>query len=142
MQRTPLGPISGNRPRGPDLTPKQRGIIIRAASAGKKKAWISNRYKIPFSTIKSTLKQAALQPDGYSKPYTGRPPKFTERDQRHLIRVARVEPTIEYGDLIQRCDLKCLKSTVYRALKEYGLTNWLAQKRPLLSEDVARKRLA
>jgi len=38
MQRTPLGPIFGNRPRGPDLTLKQRGIIIGAALTGKKKA--------------------------------------------------------------------------------------------------------
>jgi len=38
--------------------------------------------------------------------------------------------------------LEISKSTVYRALKEYGLVNWLAQKRLLLSEAVAAKRLA
>ena len=34
------------------------------------------------------------------------------------------------------------KATVYRILKEYGLTNWLAKKRPLLQEEDAAKRLA
>ena len=37
--------------------------------------------------------------------------------------------------------MQCSRSTLYRTLKDYGLTNWLAKKRPLLTPEVAKKRL-
>jgi len=142
MPRTPLGPISANRTPKKELTLSERAIVYRASRSGEKTASIASRENLKKSTIRGIIKRYPTQPQGISKPRSGRPLKLSERNKRFIIHVAKGEPAIEYGELISRYAEGCSKSTVYRALKEYGLVNWLAQKRLLLSEAIVRKRLA
>ena len=85
---------------------------------------------------------ASQRANQVSQPRTGRPNLLTIRDHRHLIRTVRLNPRIKYRELLEKTGLSCSKSTAYRALKAYGLTNWLAKKRPLLTPEVAALRLA
>ena len=78
--------------------------------------------------------------NGESKPRSGRPQLLTDRDRRYIIKHARLNPRLTYSQLKSEAGLTCSRTTVYRALKEYGLTNWLAKKRPLLTPEVAKKR--
>ena len=142
MPRTPLASISGNRRRGPELTPYRRGEIVGKYNAGVTRQNIAHILETPKSTIDYTIDQASKRPHGESRPRTGRPPKLSDRDKRHLIRVTRMDPRATYARLKLQCGLNCSTDTIYRVLKEYGLTNWLAKKRPLLSPEVAVKRLA
>ena len=123
MPRTPLGPVSGNRRRGPELTPYKRGEIIGKYNAGVICQNIAHILETPKSTIDYTINQASTRPNGESKPRTGRPPKLSDRDKRHVIRVTRMDPRITYARLKLQYGLDCSTDTIYRVLKEYGLTN-------------------
>jgi len=92
--------------------------------------------------VLDTLINAPTRPEGEIPNRTGRPTIVTERAQRHIICTARLNPKITYEELKKATSLSYSRSTLYRILKEYGLTNWLAKKRPLLTPDVAAKRLA
>ena len=99
MLRTPLGSISGNRPRGPDLTPYKRGIILGAHKNGCTPTYIARVENTPLTTVKKSIYQTSQRPNGISKPRTGRPPITTERSRRLIIRIARLNPRITYEDL-------------------------------------------
>ncbi len=142
MPCTPLGPISGNRPRGPELTPYKRGIVNGAVQYGATPKYIAAQERLPESTVRWTISRAPLRQNGVRKPRSGRPPIVTDRARRHIIRIARLNPRITYEDLKKESGHTYSKATAYRIFKEYGFTNWLAQKRPLLTEEVAAKRLA
>ena len=141
MIRAPLASISGNRRRGPELTPYQRGIINGAYRSGATPTYIAHNENTPLSTIKWTISTTSQHPNGVSKTRSGRPTVVTDRARRHIIRLARTNPRITYKDLRDQCGVSYSKSTLYRELKAYGLTNWLSKKRPLLTEEVAAKRL-
>ena len=141
MPRTPLGPISGNRPKGPDLTPYQRGIIMGQLGTGVSPWYIQKHFKIPESTVRYTRDLDLQRYQGQSIPREGRPKILSERDRRKLIRIVRREPKTTYRALKLQAGLTCCQKTLYRELEAYGLTNWRAKKRPLLTPEVAAKRL-
>lgn len=122
MPRTPLKPISGNSSRRKELTPYERGLIVGRSSGGASTAEIRKEFLVPESTIRSTISQAPHLDHGVSKPRSGRPRACSVRRQRHIIRAARAKPEITYQELIEQTGANCSKSTVYRILKEYGLT--------------------
>ena len=141
MLRTPLASISGNRPKGRDLHPHERGFLLGLSAGGATPSKIFKDYHVPKSTTRSTIALASQRVNQVTQPRTGRPNLLSVRDHRHLIRTARINPRIKYRELLEKTGLSCSKSTAYRALKAYGLTNWLAKKRPLLTPEVAALRL-
>ena len=142
MLRTPLATISGNRPRNKELSPFQRGILVGQAAQGLSYGKIAKATKLHRNTVRQAVINTSLQQNGESRPRSGRPPLATDRGRRHIIRIARVNPRLTYEKLKEEAGHNFSQSTVYRILKEYGLTNWLAKQRPLLTEEVAAKRLA
>ncbi len=143
MLRTPLGPRDGNARKGKDLTPYQRGIIIGSSKIGGSPAAIAKAYQIPDSTVRTTLARAAQRNDtGASRPRSGRPKAVSDRDERHIIRLVKTLPEINYATIREHVDLNCSRSTIYRVLKDFGITNWLAKDRPKLTEEHAATRLA
>lgn len=142
LPRTPLTPISGNRRRGPELTPYQRGVIAGQLQAGLGPRQIEKKFGTPESTVRSTQEVAFIRYHGESLPRPGQPKKLSERDRRKLIRITRREPKITYAALKRAAGLDCCYRTLQNELRAYGLLNWRAKKRPLLTPDVAAKRLA
>jgi len=141
MLRKPLAPISGNtRRRGPELSVHKRASIVAGHKYGCTRAFLSCSENTPLSTIDYTIDQDSTRLQSASKPKTGRPKRFTDRDRRHLDRIARRDPTITYQALREQVGSPASKSTYYRELKRLGLTNWLTKKRPLLGLIVAQKR--
>jgi len=54
----------------------------------------------------------------------------------------RRESRITYKDLIAKSEVVVSHNIIYRLLKEAGIINWIAKKRPLLTLEVASKRYA
>ena len=141
MPRTPLASISGNKPRNTKLNQCQRGMIIGAQALGHAPAEIAKTLNVPRTTVIYTLQKHSERNNEKSKSRSGRPGIFSDRDRRRIIKFARINPRITYAQLRTEAGVQCSRSTLYRTLKDYGITNWLAKKRPLLTPEVAKKRL-
>ena len=141
MLRASLTPISGKRPRKTELTPYQCGMIVGAQALVHTPTEIGKTLNYTKSTVQSTIQKHSIRNDGVSKSRSGRPEVLSERDRRYIIKHARINPRITYTQIKLEVGLGCSRTTIYRALKLYGLTNCVAKKRPLLTPEVAKKRL-
>jgi transposase len=121
MLRTALAPISGNRRRGPELSPYQRGIICGAVLSGSTTAELTRAFNIPESTIRSTIQSTTTRRDGRSKPRSGRPSIITPRAERTLLRMIRLQPKIKYKDLISAAGVNCSRKTITRLLDKHHI---------------------
>ena len=140
--RRPLGPISPNRVAKKELSPYKRGQIVGAKLAGARIDELVESFHAPEGTIKTTLRQAKFRHNGVSLPRLGRPKSWTERDVRSLIRIVRQYPKYSYAQVKKELRRNWSTATIKRILEPSGITNWRAKRRPVLSEDVAAKRLA
>lgn len=141
MPRTPLGPISGNRTDKTELTPHQRGMIVGAKALGHTPTEIGKALNFTKQTVQYTLQKQSERKNGVSKSRSGRPEVLSDRDRRYIIKHARLNPRITYAQLKIEAGVTCSKATLYRTLGLYGITNWLAKKRPLLPPEAVYKRL-
>jgi hypothetical protein len=143
MQRQPLGTRSVNiQKRGPELSAYVRGTIVAASQFGIKTCVISETYKIPPSTIESTVSLNSLRVDGESQPRSGRPKTYDIRDERHIIRYVRLYLKCTYADIRRACAITLCNNTLQAILNNYGISNWRAKKRPFLTKKHAAVRLA
>ena len=141
-QRTPLGVISNNvRRKNHELTPSQRGEIIRALRNGATYAGAATQVDCHEKTVRSTLKRYSVQSTNVSHKRCGRPPKWDERFERRLLRFVRINPKSTYAQVKRALDHTLSHDTIARILKPHGIKNWMCKKRPYLSEEVAFKRL-
>ena len=141
MPRTLFKVISENVTHWKELSSYEREILIKQASQEVTPVSLTKITKVPQITIIFTLFQADIRLTGVSKPWSERLKLLSVRDCRHITRIARLTPEISYQEIQEKTELACSRKTVYRVLKDYGLTNWLAKKRPKLSPAVAGKRL-
>lgn len=141
MQRAPLSTISGNRVRNTELNPCQRGMIMGARALGATEREIERVLNLSRTTIQYTIMKHSHRDNGKSNSRSGRPSKLSDRAKRYIINSARANPKITYEKLRSDAGVECSRTTIYRTLKVYGLTNWLAKKRPFLTEEVAKKGL-
>ena len=132
MPRTPLTSVSGNKPRNTELNQCQRGMIIGAQALGHAPAEIAKTLNVPRTTVIYTLQKHPERNNENSKSRSGRPRIFSNCDRRRIIKLARINPRITYAQLRMEVEVQCSRSTLYRTLKDYGLTNWLAKKRPFI----------
>jgi transposase len=139
--RVPLAPIDSNRRLKQELTPWQRSEIQTYRNIGLTNECISRLAFCTPSTVATTLNLNTLRTDGKSRPRSGRPPALSRRDRRLILRIIRRNPKLTYATLKVEAGVDVSKSTLYRMLKDEGITNWLAKKRPLITPEVAAKRL-
>ena len=138
--RTPLGRVSGNSRRGPDLTPVQRAKIIGAAEHGISPSQIATTYGLKYTTIQSTIQLDPERDNCNSQPRSGRPKSYTDRDVRIVLRFVRKHPKATYTEVKSEIGLDISHSTIKRILRESGITNWRARRRPHLTEEHVQKR--
>jgi len=134
--------ISGNRAPAQELSSTARGFIAGAKSHGGKTSDIAADIGCCTRTIRRTIQRINQTGTTSSRARIGAPAKLDDRDERTILRLARTLPAINYKKLQERAGTNVHKRTVYRLLKEHGITNWIAKKRPLLTPVNAQKRLA
>ena len=141
VQRMPLGPINLNRPLKQELTPWQRSEIQTYRNVGLTNENIAQLTFCSPGTVATTLKLNTLRNDGKTRSRSGRPPALSRRNKRLILRIIRRNSKLTYAQLKIEANVDVHKNTLYRMLKEEGITNWLARKRPLITPEVAAKRL-
>ena len=139
--RTVLGTLDPNIISGRELTPYKRGQIEGIHAAGISPSQITTLLNISRDTVKTTIIRASLRTNGASQPRSGRPRIRTPRNERLILRTLRANPTITYAQLCEQTGLKFSRSTFTKLLKEYGISHWIAKKRPFLTTQAAKARL-
>jgi len=134
--------ISGNRGRDDELSIEQRIATTALRAVGKTSTEIAEIMSCSRQTVIRTVRRFTERNNLSSRPRSGHPRALSDRDKAHVLRVVRQELRITYRDIIQQAELSYHRRVVYNLIKEAGITNWRAKKRPLLTDDNARIRLA
>jgi transposase len=140
-KRKILGEISGNAKRRRELTPWERAKIVSKREEGLSFKKISRRTGTPKTTCIDTVHKHNNSTQGISAPRSGRPKILDPRLERRIVRFIHTAPDASYREIQTRIGLTCSKATIYRILKDHGLTNWRKRKRPALTKANARERL-
>jgi hypothetical protein len=136
-QRITLGSISGNRAFNHELSPYQRGLALGMKLAGAKPIDIRTALNVSRGALRSTFSLDDLRNEGKSQLRSGRPKEYTIVEERKLIRHVRLNPKDTYAQVREACQLSIQKGTIKKILKEYGIVNWRARRRPFLTEKHA-----
>jgi hypothetical protein len=121
--RTPLRSISGNRPKGSEITPYMRGQITRQAFKDTKLSEIARDLKLDRSTVNYILQQDQLRDDGHSLPRTPSGKSYTDTEEQFFFRHVRLNPKNTYKQVIAACRLSCKPAIVKKILKRYSICN-------------------
>jgi transposase len=140
--RTPLAEIDGNKTARVEHSPYVRGQIIGLRDAGLKWSDIERKLHVPISTCYDIYSRKDLTSDGRSAPRSGRPRLWSKRDERKVVRIARLKLFLTYTQLKFEASVTFSHSTIRRILDVYNISKWRAKKRPKLMEEHACLRLA
>jgi transposase len=141
-QRHPLRQTNGNqRSKHHELTPYERGRIQGAADAGLSHSKIGALIKCVKATVTKTLQRAGSRLNGQSKPRSGRPQKYSDRDQRAMLRNLRLEPKLTFKQRQEVTGLKMSNSYIKGLARINNLSYWCAKQHPKLTEANTAARL-
>ena len=140
--RRPLGVIDGNIKKRKKLTSYKRGMIVDTCKLSAKISQIVKGLKVPESTVKTTLYSDLVCNDDVSRPWSGVPKRYTDRDERVILQFVRNNPKTKYAEIKRQCQLDISHSTIKRILWANDIMTWRAKQRPALTPEVAVKRLA
>jgi hypothetical protein len=122
-QRSVLGSISGNRAFNYQLSPYQRGKIIRLTHSGQKSTDIQSLLNVLHSTVRSTLKLDSLGLEGNTQLRSGRLKEYSEATERKILRHVRLYPKDTYTQVILTCNLTIKRGIIKSILSQHGITN-------------------
>jgi transposase len=129
--------ISVNQGRGVELSMDIRSSILAAVEAGKSKASIAKEFGCTRRTVYNTISRYESTGNTQSLPRPGRPKVTTRCQKRKLIRIAKAYPRIKLDTLKNEVETECHTRTVYNILREQGIRNRRAKKRPDITEQDA-----
>jgi hypothetical protein len=121
--RAPLGQISSNIRRGPELTPIQRAKIIGAVEHSISPAEVVATYRLLDSTVRSIIQLDLERNECESKPRIGRLKKYTPYNKRIILQYVRNNPKHTYAQVKKGCNLKISHTTIKAILRANGITN-------------------
>ena len=145
-RRLIVGRTSGNTSKKAHLTPYERQSIIAKHEAGVSLTELAAEFRRSKSTIHDTLKRYKLHATTSDLPRSGRPPLLSLPQKKIIYRKARAAPKIEYSNLIKEATFVNVeglplkppsRSTLYRTLKRWNLTNNRCKKRPKMNQGHA-----
>ena len=134
--------ISGNRRWRGELSSAQRSYAMGQLEAGLSARKVALQLQCAASTITRLVKRYKDTNSVDAIPRSGAPKRLSDRDERAVVRLARRYPKWTYARLIGQTGMHAHKATICRLLKRHNLTNWRAKRRPKLSPEVAKERLA
>lgn len=130
---------------GKELSSSTRSRICSLRTTAN---WSYNRIQhefpnVPRSTIVTTCRREALRGQrNITRPRSGRPRNLTDFDRDMIFDAIQGNPSIKYNALLDLVDHKIGRETLRKLLKDFGLRKWRKIKRPQLTDNDARLRLA
>jgi transposase len=122
-QREPLRAIDGNRRYKQELSIWQRAQISAYKAVGLSNEQIDRHIFCKPKTVQTTLRLNALREGSKTCPHSGRPPALSRVDKRNILHIVRHNPKITYAILKLEAGVTVHRNTIYRLLKEEGITN-------------------
>jgi transposase len=110
----------------------QKNHFISLLRAGKEVKTIKEEdmAHVNLSTLHRWKKQFKTEGHLVAKKPTGRPPKFTDREIRHLIRVAKTNKDLSIKKIAEAANLDASHKTVVKILKTQKLQSSPLLKKP------------
>jgi hypothetical protein len=89
-----------------------RGKIVGAANGGASSAEIQARYDVSRKAVRGSIAQDHARPEGESGSRSGRPPTYTNRDERLMLRNLQLFPKSTFDDRRTESGIKMSNSTI------------------------------
>jgi len=124
-----------------ELTDVQKGAIL-ALIPLYTHAEIGARLGIPRTTITSFVSRTKERESIDNLPRPGRPRILSDTAVRYLVRNAESQTRVPLKALRNLSNIEASEQTIRRRLHEEGIRKWRAVKRPLLTAEHAKRRLA
>ena len=116
------------------LSSVKKNRLIGAVLGGQSVARAARLFDIKDSTARSIMKKYYETGDAENRPRSGRPPKLTEYDRRHIIRTAKKERRTPFAEIGNQLGLRVGETTIRRVLNAVGFHRRVARKVPFLSK--------
>ena len=124
-------------------SPTKKARIVHLKATGLSDEQIGAIFNIHRSTVyRIHHRHAKINDFYYVKPKPGHPRKFTTRDTRIAARMLASTEAHDVADLQRLCFLHVTAETIRRRLADCGLKSYIRRKKPFLSPEKKKKRLA
>jgi hypothetical protein len=123
MIRNSLGPISSNRVHKQEYISYQKELIHGTISGDLTPSKVQRLHKILESFVRGICNVVVWQHHDQSKPRLERFKKLSLRDERHVIRIVRLDLKITYKNLLTKTRVNVSTKIIYRILKEKNIIN-------------------
>jgi transposase len=121
-------------------TPEERAEVIELRASGKSYREIEAETRISKSSASRIWKEWKVARKLDKAQRTGRRPKLSERDVRHIKSLCRRDPTATIAELTADSQINVSEETVGRVLREAGLMAHKARRKPYLDQKKKRRR--
>jgi len=126
--------MAQTKPSRRQVPTSKKNQIIGFLEAEKNFAKASRKYDVHEDTIRKFWNKYKITGSAENRPRTGRPPKLTPADKRHLIRTARKQRRTPLGEIGNQLGLDVSETTIRAALKHEGYHRCVARKVPYLKK--------
>lgn len=109
-----------------ELSPATRGYIIGAMDAGQSGVEVGRAIGVRPDTVRKTYRKREERPHQESKPRSGAPRKWNDRDERRILRFVKQNTQMEWKDIIKYLHVDFSKTTVKRILSKHHISKWRA----------------
>ena len=126
-------------PRGPNLSVELRGQIVGMRRSNKSIRQIALELDIPHSTVADTIQRFKQTGSNENVSGSGRPPILTKRDKNHLARTVKLNHFKSLKEITNQLPFNVSIDTIRNALKEQGINQYQAAKKPAITTKNIRK---
>lgn len=137
-----LKPISANRRRYKHLSNEHKSAIVASRAGGLPWHEVASRNLVPISTAHSVFQAYTNTNSVNEAPRSGRPKVFTHLQERNLVRCVRSHVKWTYQQVINETGIPIGRTAFRTLLRKHHILQWIAKKRPHLTDAHRRKRKA
>jgi transposase len=140
-RRKPLRNIPVNISTRQELSNDTKQRLYGRALAGETGGEVATAEGLQESTVYHAIKRISERQTTTNLYRSGRPKQHSTRDDRKLVRYARLHPKFTYEQLAKETGVHFERSTLRSILRSAGIVDWRSKKRPALTQYHANLRL-
>lgn len=137
-----LKPSSANRRPNHQLSNEHKSAIVASRAAGLRWHEVASQNHVAISTAHSVFKNYTNTNTVTPRPRKGHPKVFTRQQERAILRRVRAEPKWTYRQVINDTRVHIGRTAFRTLLRSHYILQWIAKKRPHLTEQHRRQRKA